>query len=196
MTTTARQQTFAALAIAGMFAASISWGFLERDAESVSETAAARTSSANISAADPRTGVVAPSGARTQLVGLEPASGEPRLPGLRTAHQAPGAVGRVAGPFDDRFTLSRLVLRHGRVSGVVTVTSDVSDLLELQVLAGFYDAHGRLLGTGRFVHHGAGRHAAAGGSPDESEQFDVPVPRRLLPATVSAAVGVPVLVNE
>ena len=117
MTTTARQQTFATMAIAGMFGASIGWGFLHRDTQSATETAAARSSSANTSAAGPAT-VVAPSGARTQLVGLEPATGEPALPGLRTAHHAPGAVGRVAGPFDDRFTLSRLVLRHGRVSGV------------------------------------------------------------------------------
>ena len=196
MTTTPRQQTFATLAIAGMFGASIGWGFLHRDTQPVPETAAARSSSANISAAGPRAGVVAPSGARTQLVGLEPATGEPGLPGLRTAHPAPDAVGRVAGPFDDRFTLGRLVLRHGRVSGVVTVTSDVSDLLELQVLAGFYDADGRLLGTGRFVHHGAGHDEAAGGSPHESEVFAIRVPRRLLPTTVSAAVGVPVLVNE
>lgn len=196
MTTTARQQTFATLAIAGMFGASIGWGFLQRDTGSEHDTAAARSSSANVSTAGPRAGVVAPSGARTQLVGLETATGEPGLPGLRTAHPAPGSVGRVAGPFDDRFTLSRLVLRHGRVSGVVTVTSDVSDLLELQVLAGFYDADGRLMGTGRFVHHGAGPHEAAGGAPDASEVFAIRVPRRLLPATVSAAVGVPVLVNE
>ena len=80
MTATARQQTFATLAIAGMFAASIGWGFLERDT----------------------------------------ATGEPGLPELRTAHPTPAAVGRVAGPFDDRFTLSRLLLRSVRDSGAPT----------------------------------------------------------------------------
>ena len=59
MTTRERQQTFATIAIAGMFGASIGWGLLDRDAQSAPET------------------------------------GGPGLPGLRTAHHAPGAVGRV-----------------------------------------------------------------------------------------------------
>ena len=98
MTTTARQQTIATLAIAGMFGASIGWGFLQRDTESAHETATARSSPANVSVVVPGAGVVAPSGARTQLVGLEPATGEPALPGLRTAHPAPGAVPSARSP--------------------------------------------------------------------------------------------------
>jgi hypothetical protein len=81
-------------------------------------------------------------------------------------------------------------------TGTVRVTSDVSDLLELQVLAGFYDDRGNLLGTARFVHHlGTEGHEHAGPS-EEGEAFTIPVPAGLGPQAVSAAVGVPVLVNE
>ena len=137
-----------------------------------------------------------PTGARTSLPGLVPARGEPDLPGLVTARPAYGAVARLAGPFDDRFRLSRLDYASGRVSGVLTVTSDVSELLELQVLAGFYDGDGRLLGTGRFVHHLDGHHEHAGADPHAIERFAIVAPRRIQPRAVSAAVGVPVLVNE
>jgi hypothetical protein len=137
-----------------------------------------------------------PTGARTSLPGLVPARGEPDLPGLVTVRPAPGAVARLVGPFDDRFRLSQLDYAGGRVSGVLSVTSDVSELLELQVLAGFYDGDGRLLSTGRFVHHLDGGHGHAGADPHANERFSIAAPRRIQPRAVSAAVGVPVLVNE
>ena len=54
------------------------------------------------------------------------------------------------------------------VHGSATITSDVSDILELEVVAGFYDDQGRLLGTGRFVHHldeGTGHATRSPGHP-------------------------------
>lgn len=136
--------------------------------------------------------------ARTDLPGLTPATGEPRLPGLADAAPRPGTIGVVPGPFDDRFTLGRLQLENGAVSGHLHVTSDVSDVLELQVLAGFYDARGELLGTGRATYHldEAAEHAEHEGTPSELESFRVVAPSRYAGRVASAAVGVPVLVNE
>jgi hypothetical protein len=111
-------------------------------------------------------------------------------------HPRPGTVAHVAGPFDDRLELSGLELEAGRLRGVLTVTSDVSDVLELQVLAGFYDADGRLLATRRFVHHGEIHDEAAGHAPDETQRFEITVPQRARVSAVAAGVGVPVLVNE
>ena len=101
----------------------------------------------------------------------------------------------MSGPFDDRIEVGRLALRHGAVTGRVLVTSDVSDVLELQVVAGFYDAAGRYLGSGRFIHHDL-EEAAHAGSPDEALAFEIAVPRGARDDVRSAAVGVPVLVNE
>lgn len=146
------------------------------------------------SSADP-TPVAEPSAARTSFAGLAPADGEPTLPGLGSAAPAPGRVGQVAGPFDDRFTLSSLTLADGRVSGTLRVTSDVSDLLELQVLVAYYDAAGDLLGVRRSTHHATGGHDHSG-PPSEVERFAVAAPARFRDEVSSAAVGVPVLVNE
>ncbi|MBB6629760.1 hypothetical protein H5V45_20755 [Nocardioides sp. KIGAM211] len=140
-------------------------------------------------------GEVPGDGARTALPGLAPATGEPTLPGFDTARPAAGAVARVAGPFDDRYTWSGLRLGDGRVSGDLTVTSDVSDLLELEVVVGFYDARGDLLGTRRAVRHHT-LHQDRAGAPDETQHVVVGVPGGLRGAVVAAAVGVPVLVNE
>lgn len=136
------------------------------------------------------------SGARTALPGLTPATGEPLLAGLATARPAPGEVARLAGPFDDRISWSRLRLTSRGVTGTVTVTSDVSDVLELQVLAGFYDRRGDLLGSRRFEQHSAVHTEATGSHPDEAQEFAVPIPGKWRRATASAAVGVTVLVNE
>ena len=135
------------------------------------------------------------SAARTSFAGLAPADGEPTLPGLGAAAPAPGGVARLAGPFDDRFALSGLRLARGRVDGTLRVTSDVSDLLELQVLVGFYDGAGRLLGLARSTHHATEEHAHTG-PPSEVERFAVTAPARFRDRVRSAAVGVPVLVNE
>jgi hypothetical protein len=137
--------------------------------------------------------------ARTSLPGLTPATREPELASLRTLHPAPGTVAEAAGPFDDRFEFRGLAFGADRVRGSVQVTSDVSDLLELEVVAGFYDARGRMLGIGRYVHHldeGSATAHDDTGPPSETEGFQIPVPAPLRGSAVSAAVGVVVLVNE
>ena len=134
----------------------------------------------------------------TEFAGLEPASGDATLPGLVSASPEPGTVAQVAGPFDDRFTLSRLSVADGVVTGRVLVTSDVSELLELEVVAGFYDADGRFLGSGRSVHHHdeSQGHAQDARPSGETEAFRIGAPRRFAAQVSAAVVGVPVLVNE
>jgi hypothetical protein len=137
---------------------------------------------------------------RTELPGVTTTHGEPGLAGLRSALPRRGTVGTVPGPFDDRFDWSGLRLDGGAVRGSLTVTSDVSDLLELQVLAGYYDVRGRFLGTARWTYHldesvhGPGHDHA--GPPDEEREVVVRAPARFRGRVSSAAVGVPVLVNE
>ncbi len=156
---------------------------------------AAPGSSAGASPELPAAAVDRASAARTAFPGLAPAHGEPALPALGAAAPGPGRVGRVPGPFDDRFSLSRLRLAGGRVTGSLRVTSDVSDLLELQVLVAYYDARGRLLGVRRSTHHATEGHDHTG-PPAEVERFALAAPPRFRDRVGSAAVGVPVLVNE
>jgi hypothetical protein len=134
--------------------------------------------------------------ARTSFPGLVPAAGEPDLAGLHTVNPPKGHAIQVGGPFDDRLVLENLAFNGSAASGAVRVTSDVSDVLELQVLAGFYDHKGVLLGTARFVHHlGSEGHNHAG-APEEREEFSIAVPTKYYGKAISAAVGIPVLVNE
>ena len=121
---------------------------------------------------------------RTHLTGN---ATSPVLIGLRAAHPATG-VTQVTGPFDDRFRFSGLRFANGHLTGALTVTSDVSEIIELQVLAGFYDRSGALIRTGTWEKHGEGDFA----NVDETLRFDVAAPA----GAVAAALGVPVLVNE
>jgi hypothetical protein len=134
--------------------------------------------------------------ARVSFPGLVARTGEPTLPGLNAVKPKPGTVTRVTGPFDDRFTMQKLAFDTSKVSGRVSITSDVSDILELEVLAGFYDAGGKLLGTNRFVHHLVDETHGHTGPPSEVQGFSIAVPLALRDRAVSASVGVPVLVNE
>ncbi len=81
------------------------------------------------------------------------------------------------------------------MTGRVRITSDVSEVLDLQVVTGFYDMTGRYLGQGRFVHH-HGTNEAHEGKPDPFLDFEVTIPPRLRDQAHAAAVGVPFLVNE
>lgn len=154
--------------------------------------ALAQTGGASPTALSPQPSVTL----QTSFPGLAPATGEPELPGLREAHPAAGQVTQVSGPFDDRFTLQNNAITAGAVTGTIRITSDVSDLLELQIIAGFYDSQGNLLGTGRFEHHLGEQGHDHSGPPTETEEFSIPVPADLKGTPVSAALGVPVLVNE
>ena len=105
---------------------------------------------------------------------------------------APGTVTLAQGPFDDRFTLDGLALATGTVTALLTITSDVSDLINLEVAVAFYGTDGALLGTGRQVT-----------GTDESEPFHTTAGVAGLPLRIdgpvgasSAVVRIPVLVNE
>ena len=132
----------------------------------------------------------------TSFPDLTPATGEPTLPSLAELHPEPGAVVQADGPFDDRFELGALDFDGTTLSGTLTITSDVSELLELEVVAGFYGSDGTLLGTSRHVHHAGGDEHAHTGPPSESEAFQIAVPAGLAQQPVAVGVGVPVLVNE
>ena len=147
---------------------------------------------------DPAASTDPTSAAVTTFSGLAAPSGDALLLGLDTAAPTPGAVVQVPGPFDDRFTLDELAVHDGVVTGDLTVTSDVSELLELEVQVAFYDDDGRFLGSASSVrHHDESQgHEEAGPPPEESEPFRVVAPRRFADRVSAAAVGVPVLVNE
>ena len=129
--------------------------------------------------------VAPPFAVATTLPGLAAPTGEPQLASIARLHPTAGAVVPAAGPFDDRFVLQDLRFDGARVSGIVDVTSDVSEVLELQVLAGFYDTNGALLGTDPTT-----------GTPQEHTVFSIAVPAEFTGRAVSVSLGVPVLVNE
>lgn len=134
----------------------------------------------------------------TAASAIRPLSGLPASPApdavtaaLGAQHPRPSTVGRVRGPFDDRLRLTGLALSGHAVSGGLTVTSDVSEILEVEVLAGFYDARGQLLGTASYVRHGEDF-----ADVNEHLGFSIRPAPAYAARVASAAVGVPVLVNE
>jgi len=143
----------------------------------------------------------------TSFPDLAAPTGDPELTGLASAAPAAGTVAEVAGPFDGRFRFEHLTLSDRAVSGGVKITSDVSEILDLQVVAGFYDASGALLGERRYTFHldeahdhgsaenGHG-HGAGEAETGVHQDFRIAVPPDLRVQTSSAAVGVTVLVNE
>ncbi|MFE5286362.1 hypothetical protein ACFRAQ_15460 [Nocardia sp. NPDC056611] len=107
-----------------------------------------------------------------------------------------GEVRLAAGPFTDRVRLSGTRLEGSSVRGTLAITSDVSDVLALEVSAAFYDANGRLVGTGMFQH---ADEEPTGGGPHVPSVNGIPFTIVSAPADapVSAAVlSIPVLVNE
>lgn len=133
---------------------------------------------------------------QTSFPSLTAAHGEPVLPGLQEAHPAPGQVIQARGPFDDRFVLEGTAFTGAAASGNIRITSDVSDLLELQIVAGFHDEKGALLGIRRFEHHAGAEGHNHEGPPSETKEFTIDVPADMVGKAVSAVLGVPVLVNE
>lgn len=132
---------------------------------------------------------------QSTFAGLTPSTGNPELESLNLVHPSPGTIVAAAGPFDDRFVLEDLTFDGGAVSGAVRVTSDVSDVLDLEVLAGFYDADGVLVGNGRFVHH-LSEDTTHTEPPIERQEFTIAVPGDVSGRAVAVSIGVPVLVNE
>jgi hypothetical protein len=128
-------------------------------------------------------------------LGLPTPTGDPELPGIRGLAPASGTVGRLAGPFDDRFVTRGVTFDGRALHGSLTVTSDVSEILALQVLAGFYDADGRFVGQARWDFRPP-EEGHEEGHPDESVDFVVEVPAKLRGRAAAASYGVTNLVNE
>ncbi|MEV7572905.1 hypothetical protein AB0P28_07370 [Pseudarthrobacter sp. NPDC089323] len=133
--------------------------------------------------------------AKISFQGLPAPAGEPDLPALHAPGPGKGKALQISGPFDDRFVLEGLAFSGSAVSGTVRVTGTTSELLDLQVLAGFYDDKGSLLGTARVDHHLATEEPHSD-NPTEPTEFTIDVPDQYQDAAVSAAVGVPVFVTE
>ena len=133
--------------------------------------------------------------ARTSFPGLAAAEDEPDLPALHAPGPGRGQVLQVPGPFDDRFVFEGLAFNGSAVTGTLSTTSTTSSLLDLQVLAGFYDDNGSLLGTARFDYHleSEGPHSEA---PEGQIGFTIVVPDQYRGVAVSTAVGVPVFASE
>lgn len=128
-------------------------------------------------------------------LGLPTPTGDPDLAGLQEIGPAAGTVGRLKGPFDDRFEAGKVTLAKNALRGSIVVTSDVSELLGMQVQAGFYDKTGAFLGSGRWDLETEG-HSHEQHHPGEDQHFTVEIPAEIRDQVASANWGVTVLVNE
>ncbi|MFG2143895.1 hypothetical protein ACGFRG_06795 [Streptomyces sp. NPDC048696] len=119
---------------------------------------------------------------------------------------AKGEVILEQGPFTDRVRVTALkITDKPSVTGHFAITSDVSDVLALELRAAFYDERGRLVGTGSFQYAeegeaGEAAHGSAGHSGPRAEgagiDFTATPKTPLTGAPASAVLSVPVLVNE
>ncbi|MDJ0382473.1 hypothetical protein [Streptomyces sp. G-G2] len=152
------------------------------------------------SAGDPA-GSVAP-------VALPAPRGAPEPAAVLASPAAAGEVRVEEGPFTDRVKLTSLKLTSlkptgkAAVAGHLAITSDVSDVLALEVRAAYYDASGHLLGTGTFQYQEEGEDAKGGDHHDgpraaaDGIDFTVAADGQFAQAPTSAVLSVPVLVNE
>ncbi|GHB43913.1 hypothetical protein GCM10010331_34390 [Streptomyces xanthochromogenes] len=113
---------------------------------------------------------------------------------------ARGEVRLEQGPFTDRVKVTGGALGAGSaVTGHLAVTSDVSELIALELRAAYYDADGKLLGTGSFQYAEEGHDEHKGGHTPTAEgagiDFEVG-PKALTGTPTSAVLSIPVLVNE
>jgi hypothetical protein len=109
----------------------------------------------------------------------------------------PGEVRVTPGPFTDRIQLAGTRLDGPTVHGTLAITTDVSDVLALEVQAAFYDATGRLVGTGTFRHADEDAMGGGGAHVPHNDGIDFTITAAPAGAAVSAAVlSIPVLVNE
>lgn len=130
---------------------------------------------------------------------LSPGPTAEPAPATLATPPAPGMVGRRSGPFDDRYELRQTALAGGVASARLVVTSDVSALITVELVADFYDVSGRLLGTSTTVH--SEDHGSDPATPDaQAEQNGVPLTVAADPAwraqVSSVVLSVPTLVNE
>ncbi|TNC23682.1 hypothetical protein [Amycolatopsis alkalitolerans] len=145
----------------------------------------------------------APSTATTQVPSVSlPAPKTPPPPAATLVPAA--AVGEVRvepGPFTDRVRLTglRLDAAASTVQGHLAITSDISDVLALDVHAAFYDAQGRLLGTGTFHYEEEEPTGGATHTGPRAVTSGIDVAVAAAPAVADATavvVSIPVLVNE
>lgn len=106
----------------------------------------------------------------------------------------PGTVTVVQGPFSDRFSLTDVRLMQRTVAARLKVTSDVSELIDLELSVAFYDASGHLLGIARTTY--AEGDGADGKPLAESAGVPLTVAWKGRGTPASALLSVPVLVNE
>ncbi|MFD7031664.1 hypothetical protein ACFWAR_26930 [Streptomyces sp. NPDC059917] len=132
-----------------------------------------------------------------------PAPRSAPAPAAVLAHPAaPGEVRVEEGPFTDRVKLTDLKLTGAAsVTGHLAITSDISDVLALEVGAAYYDASGHLLGTAKFQYQEEGEDAKGTAHHDgpraAGEGIDFTVPAgQFAQAPASAVLSIPVLVNE
>ncbi|WP_406343782.1 hypothetical protein [Streptomyces sp. NBC_00648] len=133
-------------------------------------------------------------------------SGAPAPAATLAKVPAKGEVRLEQGPFTDRVRITKLTLSEKpSVTGHFAITSDVSDVLALEVRAAFYDERGHLVGTGSFQYAeegeaGEAAHGAAGHAAPRAEGAGIDftaVPKAPLTGKATSAVlSVPVLVNE
>ncbi|WP_327280404.1 MULTISPECIES: hypothetical protein [unclassified Streptomyces] len=137
-------------------------------------------------------------------VAMPAPSGAPAPAAVLAPPAKAGEVRVEQGPFTDRVQLTALALAPAGkpgVTGHLAITSDVSDVLSLDLRAAYYDADGRLLGTGTFHYQEEGADAPAGDHHDgpraAGDGIDFTVPAEQLTGTpASAVLSLPVLVNE
>jgi len=124
------------------------------------------------------------------------------LPASLPGPAAPGSVQLVPGPFADAAAIDALVLQSdGSVTGTARVLRDVSELIEMNLFIGWYDADGALL---------AGRPLVLS-QPDFTQAFQagitdslyngvlpwqVEAPAEITPQVSSAVVRLVSVVNE
>ena len=132
----------------------------------------------------------------------EPPAATARVAPRLAAAPEPGSVAVLPGPFTDRLRLDGLRLRtdsdRSVVSGELVVTSDVSELLAGEVVIGFYDAAGKLLGADKADLGGLEHEHEEPSGPPTTRTEGEPHPFTVRgPAGASAAtLAVPNLVNE
>lgn len=146
---------------------------------------------AQAAVSDVRPAVAGQTGTPSQRPGPLP---PPPLASLSPVPPA-GTVRQGPGPFDDRFTMTPQLEPTGAAADI-TVTSDVSELIVLELQADFYDGAGLLLGTAKTTHqekHGDGEDHA---DSDDGVHLTVTAEPAYRGRVASAVVSVPVLVNE
>ncbi|MEU3406851.1 hypothetical protein ABZ766_23335 [Streptomyces sp. NPDC006670] len=169
--------------------------------------AAATAVAALLALATGCSGAEAPAAAKDAAPAAAPVSlpaprSAPAPAAVLTPAPAAGEVRTEQGPFTDRVKLTDLKLTGTpSVTGHIAISSDVSDTLALEITAAYYDAQGRLLGTGTFRYQEEGEDSHAqehhDGPRAAGDGVDFTVPADHLTGTpASAVLTIPVLVNE